>query len=93
MWNYVRDLNEKEGITIFFTTHYMEEAEKIARRVAIMDHGKIITQGTADELKKQTKTNSLEEAFLKLTGKAIREEEANSTDNLRMTRRMWRGRR
>ncbi|MDD5569351.1 MAG: ATP-binding cassette domain-containing protein [Candidatus Pacebacteria bacterium] len=74
IWNYIHDLNEKEGITVFFSTHYMEEAERVADEVAIIDHGKIIIQGTAKELEEKTKTNSLEDAFLALTGKAIREE-------------------
>ncbi|MFA6081143.1 MAG: ATP-binding cassette domain-containing protein [Patescibacteria group bacterium] len=90
MWTYVSDLNKKEGITIFFTTHYMEEAEKIAQKIAVIDHGRIITQGTAEELKKSTKTNSLEEAFLSLTGKKIRDEEAGGIDHMRMMRNMWR---
>lgn len=90
MWTYVSNLNKKENITVFFTTHYMEEAEKIAQKIAVIDHGKIITQGTANELKVATKTNSLEEAFLSLTGHQIRDEEVNSIDHLRMRRRMWR---
>jgi len=93
MWNYVKDLNKKEGITIFFTTHYMEEAEKIAQKIAIIDHGKIITQGTAETLKKSTKTKSLEEAFLVLTGKKIRDEEVTGTDRLRMMNKIWGGKR
>ena len=47
IWNYLKDINEEEGMTIFFTTHYMEEAEKIAQRIAIIDHGKIVAQGTS----------------------------------------------
>jgi ABC-2 type transport system ATP-binding protein len=90
MWNYVSALNKKENITVFFTTHYMEEAEKIAQKIAVIDHGKIIIQGTVEELKKSTKTNSLEEAFLVLTGKKIRDEEANPMEHLRMRRKMWR---
>jgi ABC-2 type transport system ATP-binding protein len=89
IWVYIRDLNEKEGITVFFTTHYMEEAEKIANRIAIIDHGKIVSQGTIGELKVQTNTASLEEAFLKLTGKQIRKEEASNLDNMRMRHQMW----
>ncbi len=89
MWAYLKDLNEKEGTTVFFTTHYMEEAERIAQRIAIIDHGKIIAMGTADALKKQTSTNSLEDAFLSLTGNTIREESASSTDTLRAMSRAW----
>lgn len=90
IWNYILSLNKKEGITIFFTTHYMEEAEKIAEEVAIIDHGKIIAQGTPGQLKEQTRTNSLESAFLELTGHEIRTEEANGLDHMRMRRRAWR---
>lgn len=89
IWSYIQNLNKKEGITVFFTTHYMEEAEKVAGRVAVIDHGKIIAQGTPGELKTKTKTKSLEEAFLKLTGHEIRDEEATSSDHMRMGRRMW----
>lgn len=95
MWTYIKNLNKTEGMTIFFTTHYMEEAEQIADTIAIMDHGKIITQGSLESLKKETNTKSLEEAFLKLTGSNIREEEIGSTDKMRafMKRRMGGGRR
>lgn len=74
MWNYIKDLNKKEMVTVFFSTHYMEEAEKVADKIAIIDNGQIIIQGTAKELEEKTNTNSLEEAFLSLTGKTIREE-------------------
>lgn len=92
VWNYVKDINKKESMTVFFTTHYMEEAERVANRIAIIDHGKIIATGTANELKKKTNTNSLEEAFLSLTGKSIREEEATGKDRMRNMRKMWTGR-
>jgi ABC-2 type transport system ATP-binding protein len=92
MWSYVQNLNKKENITIFFTTHYMEEAERVAQRIAIIDHGKIIAQGTSHELKQQTKAASLEDAFLALTGKQIRDEDASSIDRLRMRSKMFRGR-
>jgi len=92
IWEYLQNLNKETQITIFFTTHYMEEAEQVAHRVAIMDHGKIIDSGTPEKLKEQTQTKTLEEAFLKLTGTAIRDEEASGTDKLRSHAMRWRGR-
>jgi ABC-2 type transport system ATP-binding protein len=90
LWNHVRTLNESEKTTVFLTTHYMDEAERVAHRIAIIDHGKIVAQGTADELKTQTNTDSLEGAFLALTGTTIRDETANSADQMRQFARMWR---
>jgi ABC-2 type transport system ATP-binding protein len=90
IWSYIADLSKNERMTIFFTTHYMEEAERVAGMVAIIDHGKIIAQGSPAALKAETGTNSLEEAFLKLTGNVIREEDASSADRMRTQRRMWR---
>lgn len=90
IWSYIKKLNKKEGVTIFFTTHYMEEAEKIAQRIAIIDHGKVVAQGSASELKKQTKTSSLEEAFIALTGYEMRAEEVKEIDRMRLMRRAMR---
>lgn len=87
LWNYIKDLNQREGITVFLTTHYMTEAEQMAQRIAIIDHGRIIDSGTAEELKSRTGTNSLEEAFLKLTGHEVREE--GGENQFRNMARMW----
>jgi len=88
IWDYLQDLNEKENITIFFTTHYIEEAEKVAREVAVIDRGKIVAQGTPAELIQKTNSKTLEESFLKFTGRKIREEEAGAIDHMRMRRRV-----
>lgn len=86
MWSYILELNKSENITVFFTTHYLEEAEKIADRIAIIDHGKIVLQGTPKEIMKKTKTKSLEDAFIKITGRHIRDEEGTSLDLMRIRR-------
>ena len=92
IWGYIKNLNETEGITVFFTTHYMDEAERMASRITIIDHGQIIITGTAQELKEKANAATLEDAFLALTGKVIREEEAGSADRMRAAAKMWRRR-
>jgi len=89
LWDYVKKLSDTEGMTIFFTTHYLDEAEAVADRIAIIDHGKIVADGTAQQLTSQTKTKSLEEAYLKLTGKEVRDETSLSNNglNVRTARR------
>ena len=93
LWTHVKNLNQTEGVTVFLTTHYMDEAERVAQRIAIIDHGKIVAQGTPQELKLQTGKDSLEEAFLALTGSAIRDEAATSADQLRQMAKLWGGNR
>ena len=80
LWNYVQKLVKDEKMTVFFTTHYLEEAEANANRIAIIDHGKLLVLGTTKELLKQTKTKSLEQAYLKLTGSGTRDETASGTN-------------
>lgn len=81
MWNYVKKLSQEKGMTIFFTTHYLDEAEDVAQRIAIIDHGKIVATGTTAELCKQTKTKSLEAAYLKLTGSMTRDDADAGNNN------------
>ncbi len=92
LWTHVRHLNETERTTVFLTTHYMDEAERVAQRIAVIDHGRIVAQGTPSELKQQTNAESLEQAFLALTGTSIRDETASSADQMRQVARMWRRR-
>jgi linearmycin/streptolysin S transport system ATP-binding protein len=74
----------KERVSIIYTTHYMEEAERLCDRVAIIDHGRVIATGTKDELVRSTvgdkrevvmveKVPTLESVFLHLTGRELRE--------------------
>ena len=67
----------------------MDEAERVADRVAIIDHGRIVAEGSPEELLKKTGAKTLEDAFLSLTGKKIRDEESGSIDEMRMNRKMW----
>jgi len=90
LWTHVKRLNETEKTTVFLTTHYMDEADRVAHRIAIMDHGKIIAQGTSAELKEKTQTDSLEAAFLALTGSSLRDEGADSKAHLRQVAQMFR---
>ena len=90
LWTHVKRLNETERTTVFLTTHYMDEADRVAHRIAIMDHGRIVAQGTSAELKERTQTESLEAAFLALTGTSLRGEAASSKDAMRQVAQMWR---
>ncbi len=92
LWTHVKKLNEDERTTVFLTTHYMEEAERVAQRIAIIDHGRIVAQGSPQELKQQTAAETLEQAFLALTGSAIRDEGAGSIDQMRNMARRFQGR-
>jgi ABC-2 type transport system ATP-binding protein len=92
MWTHVKKLNESDQVTVFLTTHYMDEAERVADRISVIDHGRIVATGSPRELKEQTQTDSLEGAFLALTGTTIRDEAAGSADQMRQMARMWSGR-
>jgi ABC-2 type transport system ATP-binding protein len=92
IWDFVRGLQAERNVTVFFTTHAMEEAERVADRVTVIDHGRIVAEGAAATLKRETESGTLEEAFIALTGRHIREEEADPADRMRLMRRAWRGR-
>ncbi|NMC36380.1 ATP-binding cassette domain-containing protein [Candidatus Beckwithbacteria bacterium] len=88
IWDYIKKLNHKQKTTVFFTTHYMEEAERYADRIGIIDHGELIAIDTADNLKRSYHGKTLEDVFLKLTGRQIRPE--NGETHMQTMMRMQR---
>jgi ABC-2 type transport system ATP-binding protein len=59
IWTYLQRLNKEDGKTIFLTTQYLEEADKLCKRLAIIDFGKIVTRGTPTELKREVAADSI----------------------------------
>ncbi len=72
LWDLLRGL-QAAGQTIVLTTHYLEEAEEMCDRVAVIDHGTVLACGTVPELMRSAGADSLETAFLSLTGREYRE--------------------
>ena len=75
LWELVAELR-RDGLTVLLTTHYMEEAERLSDRLAIIDHGRLLVTGTAAELKRSIgagEETTLESVFIKLTGRDLRD--------------------
>jgi ABC-2 type transport system ATP-binding protein len=71
--DYIKELNQS-GTTIIYTSHYLEEAEKICTQVAIIDHGRIISEGKPNDLVGHPdKPANLENLFIELTGRELRD--------------------
>lgn len=73
VWDFIREV-KKRGKTILLTTHHMEEAEQMCDRVGIIDHGKLIALGAPKQLNEKFREKNLEDVFIQLTGRKIREE-------------------
>lgn len=72
VWDFLKSQKDQKN-TIILTTHYIEEAEVLCDRVAIMDYGQIIAMGSPQELIEEHKAKNLEEVFMKITGRSIME--------------------
>ncbi|QPP08826.1 ABC transporter ATP-binding protein [Streptomyces bathyalis] len=72
LWDLLRTINS-EGRTVVLTTHYMDEAEQLCDRVAVMDNGRILRVGAPAQLVEELGVRSLEDVFLQLTGREYRE--------------------
>ncbi|KAA2252101.1 ATP-binding cassette domain-containing protein [Solihabitans fulvus] len=79
LWDHIRALRDDLGATVFLTTHYLDEADALCDRVLIIDNGRLVAQGTPDELKNQVADPArpdrptLDDVFLTLTGRALRD--------------------
>lgn len=73
VWGFIKEQKARSK-TIILTTHYMEEAEELCDRVGIIDHGRLITLGTPAELIARNNVKNLEDVFIQLTGRNMREE-------------------
>jgi ABC-2 type transport system ATP-binding protein len=69
LWHYVQRINQ-EGTTILLTTHYLEEAEQLCDKVAFINEGEIVAQGSSAELSERYGVANLEDAYLTLVGRA-----------------------
>ncbi len=59
IWSYLKRLNKEDGITIFLTTQYLEEADRLCDRLSIIDHGQIVAQGTPEEMKQEISADAV----------------------------------
>ena len=90
VWQHLQALREQVGTTILVTTHLMEEAERYCERLAIMDQGRLVEQGEPAEMLERHGTESLEEVFTAVTGRAIEAEQQGRLADVRAQRRVAR---
>jgi ABC-2 type transport system ATP-binding protein len=90
VWDRLVALREQVGTTILFTTHIMEEAERYAERLAIMDLGRLVEQGAPAEVRARHGLESLEEVFTAVTGHSIDQEKEGRLSDVRAQRRVAR---
>jgi ABC-2 type transport system ATP-binding protein len=71
MWHQIACLAADHGKTVLLTTHYLEEADRLASRLAIVDRGKVVAEGTPDELKREQRVDRLDDVYLRHTGRTF----------------------
>lgn len=88
LWGHIRELQKEYGMTLFLTTHYMDEAQELCDRIAIMDKGSIEVIGTLAQLRKAAKMPraSMDELFVHFVGKLEPEEQGDLSDVKRIRR-------
>ena len=78
--SFLEQLRAREGTTILLTTHDMAEAERLCARIGFLAHGKLVAEGTADALKKLAGAQTLDDAFIKLTGEQLSDDESSEEE-------------
>jgi ABC-2 type transport system ATP-binding protein len=78
--SFLEDLQAREGTTILLTTHDMAEAERLCARIGFLAHGRLVAEGTARQLMQRAGAQTLDDAFIRLTGEELIDEEELSTD-------------
>ncbi|MGZ3885669.1 MAG: ABC transporter ATP-binding protein [Bacteroidia bacterium] len=71
--NYLKQMNMEKNMTVFYTSHHLHEAEDFCTRIAILDEGKLVTEGKTAELMENTGCGTIEEVYLKITGQRFRD--------------------
>ena len=78
--SFLEDLRRQAGTTILLTTHDMSEAERLCNRIGFLAHGKLVAEGTAAQLKELAKAETLDDAFIKLTGENLAGDEKSGEE-------------
>src|SRR5258705_3748401 len=80
--SFLEDLRRREGTTILLTTHDMAEAERLCARIAFLARGKLVAEGTAQELVTQANAETLDDAFIKLTGEELSDKDGDVAEKI-----------
>lgn len=85
LWEHIMQARLREEMTVLLTTHYLEEADRFAERVVVVDHGRLIADGTPDQLKSTLAGDldapTLDDVFLTLTGRSLRDSNHSTGEN------------
>lgn len=84
MWETIR-AKVARGTTVLLTTQYLDEADQLADRIAVIDHGKVVAEGTPQELKDSIGAQTLDEVFMAITGPDAQDIDTNSVNTLAQT--------
>jgi ABC-2 type transport system ATP-binding protein len=79
---FLEALRAREGTTILLTTHDMAEAERLCARIGFIAHGRLVAEGTAAELKREARAETLDDAFIRLAGEELKDEEEEEEEVL-----------